>query len=368
MQLLTRFSYWRIFLPMSCAFLLLIITTCMQALDIHFVHAAGGSANFSLQPGSFDSGDPSSQSYFIFDADPRKVISSRVRVTNTGNAAGTVLLYAVDATTGSTANIVYPGSTAPRHGVGSWVTLSQSRLTLSAGQSQNVLFNVIVPSSVSAGQHIGGIVAETLSPQSASSSLNGSSVKINLNLKKLYVLPVVVRIPGRVREQLLTSGAWFDSSSPYQRVLINLSNAGNVMISPKGSAIIMSSSGSTMQNTQLDLQAILPYTHIAYPVNIMKNALPPGSYLLRLMLTYGEFRRARLDVIFPFQVRQPGQSIATLATQVVVPGPGNFFSSLAPWQYILAGFALLLVGSALFFWLQKVCALIVNVQQKGRRL
>lgn len=56
----------------------------MEASNVHLIHADGGSANFSLQPGSFDPGDPLTQSYFIFDADPGKIITSAISACTTG--------------------------------------------------------------------------------------------------------------------------------------------------------------------------------------------------------------------------------------------------------------------------------------------
>src|SRR5215831_4798681 len=77
----------------------------LSLLDTHsspIAHADGGQANFALQPVLYDPSNPLTESYFIFDSKPGIVITSRVRVTNSGTATGSALLYPVDATTGQT--------------------------------------------------------------------------------------------------------------------------------------------------------------------------------------------------------------------------------------------------------------------------
>ncbi len=365
MRLSTHFPYWRDMLYMSCIILLLIIALWMEASDLHFIHAAGGSANFSLQPASFDPDNPLTQSYFIFNTRPLKFVSGRVRVTNDGTARGTVSIYPVDATTSPSGGLAYLETTQHLHDVGAWVALSKVSLALDPGQSKNIAFSLFVPRNATSGQHVGGIVAENTSLQNTSSPVNKGTMKINLTMKKLYALPIVVNIPGTIREQLSTFGAVLDNASLYQRILIDLTNTGNTIIYPKGSATIIDSRGSIVQTTILNLNAFLPATSIEYPLTIMKKALPVGIYRVKLVLNYGKYVHKTLNTIFHLKVRKSGKSLATLASSVVQE-PTAFLRSLALWQYVLAVIALLLVGSALFFWIQKVYTLVVNIQHKGR--
>ncbi len=251
------------------------------------------------------------------------------------------------------------------HGVGAWVALSKVSLTLGPGQSKNVAFGLFIPHNTTSGQHIGGIVAENMSLQNTPSIATNGNIKINLRLKKLYALPIVVNIPGRVREQLAASGAMLDNASPYQRILIGLANTGNMILYPKGTATIIDSRGNIVQMTKLTINAFLPHTSIKYPLNITGTALPVGTYRIKFLLNYGKYTPATLSTLFHFFVKNPEKSLATLASRVVVPGPIDFLRSLALWQYALAGIVLLLVGSALFFWMQKMYTMLVNVRHKG---
>jgi hypothetical protein len=250
--------------------------------------------------------------------------------------------------------------------VGAWVALAKLSLTLNAGESKDVSFGLFVPRGASPGQHIGGIVAENAALQNTSPSSGHGNIKINLLLRKLYALPIVVNVPGHITEYLATSGAIFDTHSPYQRVLIGLKNTGNTILYPVGSAIIRNSRGIMVQSTQLTISAFLPHTSIEYTLTIVKRSLPIGQYSIRFTVNYGKQTKGVLTTIFTFIVRSPGKSLSTLASQVVVQGPTDFLRSLALWQYVLASVALLLVGSALFFWVQKVYTLVLTARHKGK--
>ncbi len=97
---------------------LLVLGVLLEApLGFSVVHAAGGQANFALQPVLYNPANPLTESYFIFDSKPGIVVKSSVRVINTGNAAGIASLYPVDATTGQTSGAVYLSKTDPRSGL-----------------------------------------------------------------------------------------------------------------------------------------------------------------------------------------------------------------------------------------------------------
>jgi hypothetical protein len=364
-QLLTWVPQWRNRVRMSSIIVLFLIVFGMEVSGAHMLRAAGGSANFSLQPDMLNSNNLLSQSYFIFNAAPATVVAGHVRVTNTGTARGTVSIYPVDATTGSAGGIVYLAADSHFHDVGAWVALAKLSLTLNAGESKDVSFGLFVPRGASPGQHIGGIVAENVSLQNASPSSGHGNITINLHLKKLYALPIVVNVPGHITEHLATAGAIFDTHSPYQRVLIDLKNTGNTILYPVGSAVISNSRGIIVQSTQLTISAFLPHTSIEYPLNIAKRSLLVGQYSVRFTVNYGKQTRGILTTIFTFSIHSPGRSLSTLASQALVSGPADFLRSLALWQYALVGVALLLVGSALLFWVQKVYGMVVNGRRKG---
>src|SRR5258708_7339260 len=147
------------FLPRSGVFARLAVGVCLFVMVVFGIsltgilsssiaHADGGQPNFAVQPVLYDPSNPVTRSYFVFESNPGVVVKSNVRVTNTGTARGSAILYPVDATTGQTSGAVYLNQGDPRKDVGAWITLGTSQLTLNPGQSQIVSFQVTIPSSV----------------------------------------------------------------------------------------------------------------------------------------------------------------------------------------------------------------------------
>src|SRR3954452_4370836 len=73
--------------------------------------------------------------YFVYPTDAGSTVHGAVAVSNTGDTTGTVKLYTSDATTGATTGTVYLTDAAPA-GVGTWISLDKSSLTLKPGEQR----------------------------------------------------------------------------------------------------------------------------------------------------------------------------------------------------------------------------------------
>src|SRR5579864_196250 len=111
-------------------------------------HAAEGVSSFGLQPVVYDPSNQLTRSYFIFDSRPATILHNQLRITNSGTATGTAMLYTVDATTGQTSGAVYLSHNAMQRDVGTWITLGVHLVTLTPGQSQVIPFQVAIPGVV----------------------------------------------------------------------------------------------------------------------------------------------------------------------------------------------------------------------------
>jgi hypothetical protein len=223
-------------------------------------HAAGG-PNFGLQPVLYDPSQPATKSYFVFNAKLGTSVHTRVRVTNSGTATGTVNLYAVDATTGQTSGVVYLSHNDVRRDVGAWITLDMQHVTLAPGQSQIVPFQVAIPATIWPGQHVGGIVAESMTQESSSKP---SSLQIKV--QNLTIVAVQVNLPGPQVEQLAATGIQPGGANNYQTLLVGLRNTGTTMLKPSGEMQVTDSQGQLVQNLPMKFATFLPQTEINYPV------------------------------------------------------------------------------------------------------
>jgi len=244
----------------------------------HTSVAAAQGTRFSLQPVTYDEAHPETRSYFVFDAQPGQTITNNVRVLNTGSAAGTARLYAVDSTTGQTSGTVFLSQADPRHDAGAWLSLAAQDVTLNSGQSQVVSFTLTIPTGVRPGQHVGGIVAEDTQLQTSEAEATGAKVAgLHVNVQTRTIVAVQVNLPGAAVQQLDISGVAPGGQNGNQVVTIGLHNSGDVMLQPKGSIQIADSRGQVLQDLPLTLDTLQPQTAINYPVNIQNQALDAGG-------------------------------------------------------------------------------------------
>ena len=334
----------------ACLFVMAVLGVSLTgALGFSVAHADGGQANFGLQPVLYDPSNPLTESYFIFDSKPGIVLKSSVRVTNTGTARGSASLYPVDATTGQTSGAVYLNQNDPRKDVGAWLTLGASQVTLNAGQSQVVSFQVTIPSPVRPGQHLGGIVAENLTQSSSPQSNSAIQIKV----KNLTIIAVQVNLPGTAVEQLVGTGVQAGGQNGYQQLLLGLNNTGTVMLKPSGTLQVANAQGQVLKTISLKLDTFLPQTAINYPVAITGQALGPSDYQATLTLTYGHGQTLHYSTRFTITQQQLTQTFGSTASKTQAPpGFSDGSSGLSIWQIVLmigGGLALLwVVGNTLY--------------------
>jgi hypothetical protein len=255
--------------------------------------------SFSIRPVTDRPDRAATRSYFIFTTGAGSTIESDVRVTNVGDAAGLVLLYPVDATTGQTSGTVYRPRAAPRRGVGAWLRLPLGRLRLDPGESKIIPLQLVVPSRADSGQHVGGLVAESVShtTQAAAGGRPGSS-SFRINLRFLTIVAVQLNVPGRRLERMEVADVKADRIPGYQRLQIGLYNAGNVMLKPIIELRVTSPGGRSVLTRKIRLDSFLPKTAIHYPLYLRERGIRPGRYRASITLGYGHGRQARYQTWF----------------------------------------------------------------------
>src|SRR6266568_5293814 len=346
---LLRSGFFARFAVGVCLLIMVLLGVSLTGvLGSSIAHADSGQANFALQPVLYDTANPLTQSYFIFDSKPGTVINSRVRVTNTGTAKGSVSLYPVDATTGQTSGAVYLNHDDPRKDVGAWTTLGAQQLTLNPGQNQVVSFQVTIPGNVRPGQHLGGIVAENL----AQSSSPQSNSAIQIKVKNLTIVAIQVNLPGTSIEQLAGTGVHAGGDHSYQQLLLGLSNTGTVMLKPSGTLQVANAQGQVLKTIPLKLDTFLPQTAINYPVAITGQALGAGDYQAVLTLTYGNGQVLHYTTKFTVTPQQLTQVFGSTSSKTQAPPGLGGAGGMQLWQIVLVASAALVllwvVGNALY--------------------
>jgi Bacterial protein of unknown function (DUF916)/Protein of unknown function C-terminal (DUF3324) len=313
------------------------------------VYANGGTASFSLQPAVYNTNNPVSQSYFVLNLSPDATTSLSLRVTNSGTATGTVRLYSEDAVTAQTGGIVYNVRGAPLRDVGSWISLNTPSLTLAPNQSKIVPFTLTTPRIVRPGEHVGGIIAESVS-QVTSTAKNQ---RFQINVQHDFAMAVQVNLPGSTNQLLIASSIQAGGTNGYQRLQIGLKNTGMLMVSGTGALQVSDAQGTLLQNLPLKLGLFLPQTAINYPVTVQKKALNAGTYRAMLTLNYGHNKVFDhvLNYTTNFTITQ--QQVQQAFSNGPLSAPPQSAASLPLWMIILLavlGIVLIVGLSWLVFW------------------
>jgi hypothetical protein len=325
----------------------------LSGLSVTAVFAADG-ANFSLKMVSSQAA-PQNQSYYILQGQSGAKLENSIWVINSGTTAGTVRLYAVDMATGQTGGSVFLMYDDPREVTGSWITLAASELTLAAGESREVPFSVTIPADARAGQHLGGIVAETVALEEVVNVNNDAeSASFQVKVQSRNAMAVQVNLPGAVMEQIDVMGIAAGGQGGYQTLAIGMSNSGNVMLKPTGRLLVSDDAGTQVQDLQFSMDTFLPETAVDFPLFVENQALPTGEYLADLTLQYGENQESTHQLSFTiteaqvdkaFEGREALEAPASAAAAEGMSGRDLLVSGLIIFNVALV---LFLIGLALY--------------------
>lgn len=355
---------------------LIIIILLIGASWARDVHAAGGTAHFSITPGNIPHFNKTHRGYFTYTSQPGMLVEDSLYVTNVGTTRGSVDLYAVDATTSQTSGVTFFTPDDPRHDVGAWITLSSQKITLNPGQSQDVPFSLRIPSTVRPGQHGGGIIARDAVDQAVSSNSGGVHSIVQVQLQE--ILGVLVNLPGTLTEKLNVTGITYDRKSTSQNLLVGLANTGTQIIHPSGILQISAKEGKLLQNVPMKLAAILPQTAISYPVSIENHALNSGTYTASISLSYEGGHHVSYETTFVTSLPQPvtNQSIPKPVTNQsplrTVSGTTAsnsnffFFNTLTLWHSIPVLLVIMLLCAVLLLWCWKRYKPLTKVRQRSK--
>ena len=291
--------------------------------------------------------------YFVYSVSAGTTLHGAVTVTNTGDQTGTVKLYSADATTGATTGTVYLTDSAPK-GVGTWISVGSSSLTLAPGAHKVVPFTVHIPGASKAGQYVGGLVAET--ERKATGPKSQQKTNVQITVRNLSIVAVEVDVPGAQIAKFAIGGAAAGGSKGRQQVFIHVSNEGNVLRKPAGSVTIRTANGTSIQKIPIHMDTFLPHTAIDYPVQLTK-ALTPGHYVASVELTYpgtGTTGTVMSSAAPAFSVSSQSVQQVFNAGKPTQVGPGGVVaaskSSSSLWEYVAIGLGALVLAAGGYFF------------------
>jgi hypothetical protein len=185
---------------------------------------------FGVQPGS-RTGPDTSRSAFSYSATPGARMADYLVIRNYADAPVTLQTYAGDAFNGPTGAYDVLRRSSKSKGLGAWIQLDRSSVTI-AGRSLVVIpFRVALPANAEPGDHEAGIVAAIITQELRS---NGSKVMV----EERVGARVHVRVSGTLHPQLVVrklKTSYHGSPNPFgsgsATVTYEIANVGNVSFS-----------------------------------------------------------------------------------------------------------------------------------------
>jgi hypothetical protein len=296
--------------------------------------------------------------YFVFDAKPGTRIEGKVAISNNGDRAGDVKLFATDATTGQTSGTVYETSGEKPRDVGAWITLPATKLNLGPNERRIVPFTVFVPAGAGAGQHVGGIVAETGAQSTSPQSKGKASVQVTV--RNLAIVAVQVNLPGPEVARFTLGKVTVGGRRGFQQVFVRLTNVGNVLAKPTLDTTITDAKGGVVLTKRLQLDTVLPHTSIDYPITVSKKALAAGTYHAQVALSYAKPGGGRTTTKAAPTVQVTSQQVQQVFTSakptaappgqtVAAPAAKSSGGGLSPLVFVLAAIAGIAILAAVWF-------------------
>lgn len=188
-----------------------------------------------------DGDQGSGRANFAYAVEPGTELRDAVVVTNHGQTALELDIYAADARTTTSGQLDLLPADEASTGVGTWVALDLPHVSLAPGASVEVPFTVRVPADATPGDHSGGVITAAVSAD------DGSTVRLDRRL----ALRMHLRVAGDVAPALTVDGLTVEhrgTANPVGAgsvvVRYRVTNTGNARILPTEAVTVAGLAGT----------------------------------------------------------------------------------------------------------------------------
>src|SRR3989344_944910 len=173
-----------------------------------------------------------SDSWFIYTLDLGESKDDALLVSNTTEEEQTVKLYAVDSVASNQGNFALEAEDAARVGIGRWIALSETLLTLQPGASRELPFTITIPQTADVGEHSGGIIIQKADKNQVEGT--GASIVTRIGIR------VYETVPGTIVRQLAITDFTVERAADTQAFTISLTaeNRSNVTLKPTAELVV----------------------------------------------------------------------------------------------------------------------------------
>ena len=199
-----------------------------------------------------------SKSWFIYTLKQEGIKKSKVDIKNDSDQLIDLKIYPVDAVTTKDGSFAPQSEDATKDGVGTWIKLPITELSLNPKETKTIDFTITVPQNAEIGDHMGAIIIQN--KKTAGTEKNTSVQVVNRLGARIYIT-----IPGE-KVSKLEIGT-FDKTMENGKVVFQLTlvNQGNTRITPKGEIEIKDKFGNVIDKIDLTQREVFPKDTIVLP-------------------------------------------------------------------------------------------------------
>jgi len=200
----------------------------------------------------------SSKSWFIYTLKPEEIKKSKVDIKNDSDQSVDLKIYPVDAVTTKDGSFAPQSEDVTKDGVGIWIKMPISELSLNPKETKTVDFTITVPQNAEIGDHMGAIIIQN--KKTTGTEKNTSVQVVNRLGARIYI-----SIPGEKISKLEISA--FDKTMENGKVIfqLTLANQGNTRITPKGEIEIKDKFGNMIDKIDITQREVFPKDTIVLP-------------------------------------------------------------------------------------------------------
>ncbi|KKW05236.1 MAG: hypothetical protein UY35_C0001G0127 [Candidatus Saccharibacteria bacterium GW2011_GWC2_48_9] len=201
-----------------------------------------------------------------------------VLVTNNTDRVQTISIYPTDAVITNTGAFSCEQKVEDLDGVGSWIKLAKSEVTLQPGTDREVPFIITMPSRVDVGEYNGCLAFE---PKGDEGEVEG-----NVRIRTRSAVRVAVTVPGDLKKQVdITDFSVTSKQGGRQDYTLSLENTGNVSADTTSIIALKSLAGTDLYSNKGTYPVLADST---YDVIFSNDALPfwGGWYRISASISY----------------------------------------------------------------------------------
>jgi LysM repeat protein len=266
--------------------------TAMMLLASPTIANAINYGGIGMTPANPRADNPRTKSIFIFELKPGQQMTDAVKVQNNTSNQQDLTLDAVDSELASGGAFTCKQAVEAKNDVGSWISLSQTNVSLAPNSSKDVPFTVSVPDSkhISVGEHDGCITLQAASQTSTKSNQSGILLSFRSAIR------VVVTIPGKIIKKLtITQVGISKNKDGSYKVTPVVSNEGNVSLDTSLQIKNVSLLGITSSTIKEGTTPVLPHTSASWNYKLPR-PFWGGFYTARVTASYNSNPSTELGV------------------------------------------------------------------------